>query len=168
MPRYAPCSGTKPIRTFSSVPSAIRAINRTSASLSGLPAGSAIFTAYEPLDPPSRMSSMRGRPAKRGAMVRDTASGAGTALAVSRGAPELGRGSSPAVDRVREDASGDSRGGAVLSALARVRSADGGLPFAGVRALGAAPAFGAAPAPVLGAAPPSPVGALAAGGVLVF
>src|SRR5262245_32904589 len=168
-PRYAPCSGTKPIRTFSSVPSAIRAISSTSASPSDLPAGSAIFTEYAPLGPPpSRMSSTRGRPAKRGAITRDTESGAGIALAVSLGAAELCRGSSVAVDRVREPASGVALGGAVLSALARGRSTGGALAFGGAPMFGAVPTVGALPAGgalVLGGALLT-VGALPAAGAL--
>ena len=65
----------------------MRAISNTSASDSGLPAGSAILTAYAPPDAlASRISSTRGRPANRGAIVLDTGSGDDGTLAVSLGA----------------------------------------------------------------------------------
>src|SRR5215510_14117610 len=82
----------------------MRARSSTSASPSGLPAGSTIRTAYVPLAvPASRLSSTRGKPAKRGDVSLDPGSaGGGTAVTTRRpaGSLALGRGSA-ALDRRR-------------------------------------------------------------------
>ena len=103
----------------------MRAISNTSASDSGLPAGSAILTAYAPPDAlASRISSTRGRPANRGAIVLDTASGGDETLAASLGTGVLGLGrtGSPDLGLAREpvpvaalDGVGLSTGGVPLS-----------------------------------------------------
>src|SRR5262245_400690 len=55
------------MRTFSTVPSDMRASSRTSASLRGLPAGSRILAEYIPVgEPGSRLTSTLGTPANRG------------------------------------------------------------------------------------------------------
>src|SRR5882762_10942367 len=80
----------------------MRAISSTSASDSGLPDGSAILTEYAPPDAlPSRMSSTRGRPANRGAIVLDAGSGDDGTLAVSLGRGGLGRTGSLDLGRAR-------------------------------------------------------------------
>src|SRR5262249_33641259 len=63
------------MRTFSTVPSDMRASSRTSASLRGLPAGSRILAEYIPVgEPDSRLTSTLGTPANRGDVNLDVGS----------------------------------------------------------------------------------------------
>src|SRR5215467_11887902 len=116
-PRYVPWSGEKSMRTFSTVPSGMRARSRTSASPSGLPAGSTIRTAYVPLPVPgSRLSSTRGRPAKRGETSRDPGSAGSAATCRGGGSLTVGRDVSDDLARPLAVSSAAARGGALFSA----------------------------------------------------
>src|SRR5215813_9373792 len=105
------------MRTFSTVPSGMRARSRTSASPSGLPAGSTIRTAYVPLPVPgSRLSSTRGRPAKRGETSRDPGSAGSAATCRGGGSLTVGRDVSADLARPLAVSSAAARGGALFSA----------------------------------------------------
>ena len=118
------------MRTFSTVPSGMRARSKTSASGSGLPAGSTMRAEYVPPDEPaSRLSSTRGSPANRGETDLDTGSdegaGGATAACLGTGVLALGRAVSVARDRRAAPGAVDVPNEPLLSNVGAPASRDG-------------------------------------------
>src|SRR5580765_2255235 len=116
------------MRTFSTVPSGMRARSKTSASGSGLPAGSTIRAEYVPPDEPaSRLSSTRGSPANRGETDLDNGSDGGGATAACLGTGVLVLGLSVSIARDRRAAPGavDNPDDPLLSNVGAPASRDG-------------------------------------------
>jgi len=117
------------MRTFSTVPSGMRARSKTSASGSGLPAGSTMRAEYVPPDElASRLSSTRGSPANRGETDLDTGSdggGGASAVCLGTGVLVLGRAVSVARDRRAAPGAADDPGEPLLSNVGAPASRDG-------------------------------------------
>src|SRR5438093_6978217 len=106
----------------------MRARSKTSASGSGLPAGSTMRAEYVPPDEPaSRLSSTRGSPANRGETDLDTGSdgGGATAACLGSGVLVLGRAVSVVRDRRAPSGAVDVPNDPLLSTAGARASRDG-------------------------------------------